>query len=174
MAAHASAGPGPTASQERERRTRRIVLWAFAGFVTAVLGANGTMILLAFKTSPGLAVSHAYERGLAYNDRLRAVREREEQGWEASLVLRQEGPLAGELELRLRDREGRPLSRAEVELLMLRPAEAGLDFRLPLQPRGGGRFTAELSFPKPGVWDALVAVRSPGGELHTRERLLAR
>ena len=158
----------------RERRTRRVVISSFAAFVVAVLGANGTMIMLAVRTTPGLAVPNAYERGLAYNDVLRAARDQARLGWQADLAFRQGSPLAGRLELQLRDREQQPISRAEIEVLLVRPAEAGLDFRAQLVARGAGLFASELIFPKPGVWDALVAIRGESGTLSRRERLMVR
>jgi nitrogen fixation protein FixH len=161
----------PSASRQ-EARSRRIALSALAAFAAVVLLMNGLMIMSAVQTFTGVAVKGAYERGLTYNRTLEAAHAQAELGWCAEVGFEQADPSAGKLSLRLHDSDGRPISGAEVEVVLFRPAQQGQDFRVCLNGTSAGVYQADLEFPAMGAWDAYLAARLHDASYQRRERLL--
>jgi nitrogen fixation protein FixH len=165
--------PMPAASRQ-ETRSRRIALSVLAAFAAIVLLVNGYMITTAVQTFTGVAVEGAYERGLAYNQTLEAVQAQAKLGWKGEIEFQQADPSAGKLSLRLQDADGQPISGAEVEVVLFRPAQDGHDFRAYLTGAGAGTYETDLTFPAAGVWDAYLAARARNASYQRRERLLVR
>jgi hypothetical protein len=67
-----------------------------------------------------------------------------------------------QFEIKIRDRQARLVSQAEVDVDygMVGMAQGS---RLATRPEGYGIFSTVLSFPMPGSWDVEVTVRRPGG-----------
>ncbi|WP_222184822.1 FixH family protein [Geminicoccus harenae] len=167
----ASASP---VDPRREARSRRIVLGSLAAFALVVLAMNGFLITMAVKTWRGLAVDSPYERGLSYNQTLEQVRAQTALGWQVEVAFRASAPSEGKLDVTLRDKAGQPISGAELEVVLVRPTQAGSDFRAYLNGVGSGVYQAELAFPAAGVWDAYLAARAGEDSYQRRERLLVR
>ena len=125
----------------------------FVGLFLVVLAANGTMIVIAVSTFTGLETTNAYEKGLAYNNRLAAAAEQERLGWDAQLAVTPKGEQQVALVLELADRLGNPIMAADVEAAFLRPVQEGHDVMLRLDDRGNGRYAAAIDLPLPGQWD---------------------
>jgi len=166
--------PASPADARQEARSRRIVLGSLAAFALIVLVMNGFLITMAAKTWTGLAVEGAYERGLNYNQTLEQARAQAALGWQMETSFSSSAPSEGRLDVTLRDGAGRPISGAELEVVLVRPTQAGSDFRTYLNGVGSGTYQAELTFPAAGVWDAYLAVRAGKDSYQWRERLLVR
>ncbi|NJO36865.1 MAG: hypothetical protein HC871_03600, partial [Rhizobiales bacterium] len=89
-------------------RTGSWIPWIFVGLFLVVLAANCTMITIAVSTFNGLKTPRAYEKGLAYNDTLRAAAEQRDLGWQASLDVSSTSTGRVTLALDLADRMGAP------------------------------------------------------------------
>ncbi len=72
-------------------------------------------------------------------------------------------PRAGDnqFEVKLRDRQGRPVSQAEVAVAY-GMGSMGHGSRMATRPEGYGIFSTVLSFPMAGTWQVEVLVRRPG------------
>lgn len=127
--------------------------WVFVGLFLLVLAVNVTMIAIAISTFTGLETTNAYQKGLAYNDRLTAAAEQESLGWKAALTVTPAESSRVSLELSLSDRLGSPITSAHVEATLLRPVQEGHDLTIPLEERQNGRYAAEVDLPLAGQWD---------------------
>lgn len=127
--------------------------WVFVGLFLLVLAANGTMIVIAVSTFTGLETTQAYEKGLAYNNRLAAAAEQDKLGWTAAFVAAPKGEKRVALELELTDRLGNAITSADVEAALVRPVQEGYDLAVRLDDQGNGRYAAEVDLPLPGQWD---------------------
>ena len=65
----------------------RWIPWALCSIFAAFLLANGIMIYFAVASWTGVGTENAYERGLAYNQTLDAVRAQEALGWQVEAEL---------------------------------------------------------------------------------------
>jgi hypothetical protein len=67
-----------------------------------------------------------------------------------------------QFEIKLRDRQGQPVSHAEVEV-GYSMGGMGHRSRVATRPEGYGIFSTVLTFPMAGTWTVEVEVRRPGG-----------
>ena len=135
--------------------------WIFVAMFGVVVAANGALVWLARASFSGLTDEGAYDKGIGYNRALEGAAAQAKLGWRADVAFVPFSAGKGAVEARLADREGKPLDGLELEILIRRPAEAGLDRRLTLVPQGAGLFRAEVTLPKSGQW--LVRVHAYRG-----------
>jgi len=155
-------------------RGDRWIPWSFVAFFAVVLIANGSLVVLAVKSWPGLETSSAYQRGLAYNKMLAAASEQAELGWKVGFHFVQDGPRRGVVQVDLEDRFGNLLRQAEVRAQFVRPTSEGSDLRLHLAHQTGGRYQAEVELPLEGQWDVRIAASSNGQIYRLSERIFLR
>jgi nitrogen fixation protein FixH len=147
------------------RRGDRWIPLLFFVFFGVVLIANGSLIVAAFVSWPGLETSSAYQRGLVYNKMLAAASEQAELGWKVGFDFAQDGPRRGIVEVDLEDHFGNMLRNAEVRAKFVRPTSEGSDFGVVLDHQIGGRYQAEVELPLEGQWDVRIAASS-GGQIY--------
>ena len=140
----------------------RWIPFAFVGFFAVVLVTNAAMIWLAFATWTGLETESAYQKGLAYNDRLAEARAQTARGWQVDVAFAERAPRRLAIALDLADRHGNPLERALVAATLLRPTHEGHDRRVALERRLHGRYAAEVELPLAGQWDVDLKVEAAG------------
>lgn len=126
--------------------------WIFVAMFGVVIVANGALIWFARSSFSGLTDEGAYDKGIGYNRALEGAAAQARLGWRADVGFVPSVAGRGAIEARITDRAGRPMDGLEAEILLRRPAEAGLDQRLALVPQGAGMFRAEVTVPKPGQW----------------------
>src|SRR4051794_15207153 len=68
-------------------RTSRFIPWIFVAGMLTVVAVNGALIYFATTTWSGMAINHAYDRGLAYNQVLAAAARQEALGWHVTAQL---------------------------------------------------------------------------------------
>lgn len=141
----------------------------FAAFFAVVLVANVALVLEARRSFNGLAEDNAYEKGLAYNDRLARNEKQRQEGWS--------GAVAYDLPTRrftviLSDRNG-PVTDARARLDLIRPVRRGEDMSVDLSPLSApGTYGAALPGVKPGQWDARVTAERNGQVFETQTRIV--
>ena len=148
--------------------------WLFVGLFMVVLAVNGTMITIAVSTFNGLETTSAYEKGLAYNQRLAAAAEQERLGWQGSIETQAQDDGRVTLTFKLADRKGEPIVAADVRARLDRPLQAGHDQSVVFDEAGGGRYIATVDLPLEGQWDVelMAAVRGQRYQLTERLHLL--
>lgn len=148
------------------RLTGRHVLLLVLGFFGLVIGANFAMVLLALDTFSGTVSDHAYQEGLAYNQRLAEAAEQQSRGWQGELVLTADG-----LALTLHTHDGQPVAGLALEVALSRPATTAYDRRLPLVEAAPGDYVAQAELAA-GVWLAVVEGSDAAGRpFRTEARL---
>jgi nitrogen fixation protein FixH len=174
MASASPASIGDSAAPPgRRRQPGHWIPWLFIGLFMIVLAANGVMIAIAVATFTGLETENAYQKGLAYNDRLEAVAEQERLGWRADFAATSGGGSQVELTLELADRLGAPIASAEVEARLVRPVQAGHDLTVRLEETDPGRYAAAVDLPLPGQWDVRLAAKARDSAYRLTERIQA-
>lgn len=134
---------------------------AFFGFIAAV---NAVMVTLAIRTHTGTVTEHAYEKGLAYNDVVRAEVDQEKLGWKGAITLEKshENLNAYAITFLLKDRNGTALHPTETTAKIFRPTQAGMDFEVALKNN-----EASITFPDKGLWE--VRVFATLGKVHYQQ-----
>lgn len=154
--------------------------YTFVGGFAVVMIANGALLYFATTTFSGLTTRQAYVEGLAYNDRVAEEQAQAALGWTLDVGLSSAvTPLsdapgrAARVRLTATDAAGRPLDGLAIEALVRRPTEQGLDQTVALAPVGPGAYQADLTLPKPGLWDILFTARQGEDTFRLRRRLNA-
>ena len=136
--------------------------YIFVGGMLVIIAVNVVLILFATGTFTGLETEHHYDRGLAYNDNLRAAEAQEALGWTVSVDYVKTDPPAGAdphgitLEAHFKDRDGQPIDDLDVRAMLVRPTSAGHDRQADMAPQGAGRYTAHVGLPLMGLWNIRV------------------
>lgn len=142
-------------------------LWVPGLFVLGfliVIAVNGILIFEAVRSFSGLETDSAYEKGLHYNQALAAAANNARIGWHAEPIVRP-GRIAGkaadrELEIVVTDRAGAPVTGLQVQAILVRPTNAGMDTPLSLTDRGNGHYGAVFTPKGLGNWDLRISARS--------------
>ncbi len=110
---------------------------------------------------PGV-VSHDYqEKEAQYNAYLAQVEAQKRRGWQVKKGWRHK-PRVGQPEdfiVTVHDREGRPVTGAEVHGRFLRTSNSRDDFDFRLAEVGGGEYRARIAMPLAGLWRLVLEVR---------------
>jgi nitrogen fixation protein FixH len=151
----------------------RPYLWLIAGFAVMILTANATMVTIALSSWRGLDTDEPYIQGLNYNQELEERAAQAALGWQLGVTAEQTGPRTLSLAVVPVDGEGRLLSGAAVDGMLVRPTQEGADVPVRLDP-AGGRYAGELVVPMPGIWDLKLTVAHQGERLRHEERVYLR
>jgi nitrogen fixation protein FixH len=160
-----------TSESALDSRRSLWIPWALCGIFAVFLIANGIMVYFAGESWTGLETEGAYEKGLAYNDTIAAAAAQAALGWQVDI---QAGPAdQGEawVDVRLEDREGRPIVARQVWARLVRPTSEGHDRETALASLGAGHYRGVIDLPLPGQWDLRVRVEHAGGVYHTNRRV---
>lgn len=145
----------------------RWIPWAFAGAMLLVVVVNMVMVYFATSTFTGVTVQRSYERGRGYEEVIAEAARQDALGWKAEVAL-----AGGALRVTATDREGRPVQ-GRVEGVLVRPLE-GTAIPLGFNATGGGRWSAEVQPPRPGVWEARLTLFGPNETaFDIRQRVMA-
>lgn len=169
--------PAATAPPQAGPQTRQpgwYIPWLFVAFFAVVVSVNGVMLYFALSTWTGLETEDHFRKGIAYNRDLAGARAQAERGWQVDSLFTPSGSRAGQIDLIFRDRDGQPLDGLRAEVTFVRPTSSGKDFATRLAPLGEGRYTAQITLPLPGQWDAQVFAVHPSGDYQKTYRILVR
>jgi nitrogen fixation protein FixH len=129
----------------------RRVFWYFIAFFGLFMAVDAVMATLALKTNTGVVTQQPYEEGLAYNRTLEEAQKQADLGWHGIIDYKR-----GQLTFVLNDASGRPLSGAAVKAKIERPVAEGMDRVVTLTQTGPGRYSAPVTFEKPGKWNVRI------------------
>jgi nitrogen fixation protein FixH len=145
--------------------------WALGGIFLVFLIANGVMVYFAGRSWTGLETEGAYEKGLAYNDTIAAAEAQAALGWRVDVETGVANAREAWVEVRLEDRDGRPIAAQRVWVRLVRPTSEGHDRTASLTPVGAGRYRGLIDLPLPGQWDLRVWIEHAGGVYQTSHRV---
>jgi len=146
----------------------------FVGGFLVVVGVNGALIYFAQDTFSGLETASPYERGLDYNKTLAAEAAVEQLGWQSQVQISAESAGSHSLQVRLADRDGRPLDGLTVVAYLVRPSNEGLDTTVIPRPMGDGRYAASFVLPAAGQWDLRLVAHNDDLAWQHSERLFVK
>ena len=146
----------------------------FVGGFLVVIGVNGTLIYFARDTFSGLETASPYERGLDYNKALAAEAAQDRLGWQSQIQISGESDGARSLQVRLTDRDGRPLDGLTVVAYLVRPSSEGLDTTVMPRPLGDGRYGTSFVLPAAGQWELRLVAHSDDVAWQRSERLFVK
>lgn len=141
----------------------------FPGIIFVLLGINLCVVVitvyLAHTDRSFAVVPDYYGKALAWNE-VAAQRERNrELGWTANIEVGGVGVSGRTVAVRLQDREGDPITGADVEILAFHNARASAQYRTTLDDAGDGVYRAVMPLHDAGVWEFRVRARTEEGTL---------
>ncbi|WP_295451767.1 FixH family protein [uncultured Thiodictyon sp.] len=145
---------------------------AWIGLVATVLVVNATFIYFAIATNPGLVADDYYDRGQHYEKTL-ASRLAKDPGWTQRIDIPDDlkASVPATILVTLVDKAGVPVTPDQVTFFAYRSSDKARDFAVPMTADSPGRYSARVTFPLFGAWDALIAVRHGEDEVTTGERI---
>lgn len=143
--------------------TGRHVLLAMVAFFGVVFAVNGVFLYSALSTHTGVVANEPYRKGLAYNDRIEADIKQHALGWQGDVAVPEK---AGDVSVKLSDREGRPLTGLALNGRISRPSTSDLDRALTFKDAGNGIYVAAVEALQEGSWviDLQAAEMKSSGE----------
>lgn len=125
--------------------------------IAVIIGVTMTVatIVVGSRTFEGTVAKDAYMEGLQWDAARRA---RQESGWKAALVSSRLPTGRSDLQVRLLDRNGRPLLGASVVIDISRPETSRYDRSYVADEVGSGLFSAAVDLPRFGRWQLRTTV----------------
>ena len=134
---------------------RGVLVWLF-GFFGIVFAMNTYFIVASSRTFRGEDEQKPYLQGMEYNQTLARHAQQAALGWTTVITAARLPSGDVRIEVRMRDRAGRPLTDSRLAGELRHPSDANRDRALPLTEHETGTYLAQLSHVSPGVWDVLV------------------
>ena len=164
--------PTLSAEERADLWANRWVPWMFVLAFLVVGAVNAVFVYLAIHSHTGLVTEQAYEKGLAFNQTLAKAEAMQALGWNFSVELTSEDILS----VRLVDKSGNPIQKAQVKGRMVRPVKSGYDYEINLaeQMKVGesGVYQARLRPPLPGSWTVHLVATQNGQSFEKSEALV--
>lgn len=151
-------------------RWPRAYLWLIGGFVALIFTANAIMVTVALSSWRGLQAEEPYIQGLNYNDELARRAQQAALGWQLGVDVEQTGPLSLAIAVTPVDGGGRLLTDAEIDGMLVRPTQEGLDVPIRLVAVGP-RYAGAAEVSMPGIWDLRLTIRHGEETLGHQERV---
>jgi len=148
-------------------RSDRMIPWMIVGFFVVVAAVNVVFISLAISSHSGVVVDKAYQRGLAYNDVIKAAEAQDTLGWSVDVLL-----TVDRLQAVLTDASGQPIEDALVTARLQRPVKDSWDQKVDLAAGEGGLYSAAFDPIKGGQWTVKVDIVWKQQSYHYQDRFL--
>ena len=161
-----------SAEERADLWANRWVPWMFVLAFLVVGAVNAVFVYLAIHSHTGLITEQAYEKGLAFNQTLAKAEAMKALGWNFSVELTSEDILS----VRLVDKSGNPVQKAQVKGRMVRPVKSGYDYEINLaeQMKVGesGVYQVLLRPPLRGSWTVHLVATQNGQSFEKSEALV--
>ncbi len=136
----------------------RHVLFALIAFFGVMFVVNAVFVYFAVTTFSGGDTSNPYQKGLHYNETLKADARQAERGWKTEAAY---DGRTGRLTLSFIDKTAAPVTGLHIAALLGRPATDKEDRRLDLTEISQGVYAATVDL-SPGFWILSLASRGSG------------
>lgn len=138
--------------------------WLIILIAMIAFGISGSIVLMSItmNNGPNLVDKEYYEQGRKYEATvLQQAAEREALGWDMQLTIPSTiigetityllGP-SGTYQFSLKDRNGKPVTGAQVTLFAYRPSDSKADLRASMVEVSAGSYQGDLELPLQGAW----------------------
>jgi nitrogen fixation protein FixH len=155
-----------------EAPRRSIIPWLFPMGLALVVVVNTVLLLFALRSSPGLVVNNAYERGRGYGAVIERTEAQDALGWQFDV--RHDGG-AGLIVVRLADGKGGAIPGLVVSAIADRPIGPLAAIDVPLAAAGRTNYAGRFTPPARGAWDITVTAQDAAGhEFRATRRVIVR
>ena len=162
-------------SQSSKRALRNPWVVGWIALLLVVVTVNAGMIITAFTTNPGLVKDDYYEQGKDYERTVLQLMEALKRlGWNVSMdagAVKTGQPAL--LEIRVTDREAKPVSGLEGFLQLYRPSDGDQDAVVSVSEVEPGLYQARYTVMLKGVWDLLLTLKHEQDEYTVEQRIHA-
>lgn len=155
-----------------EQRDNKRFPWYFVMFFAGIALIDGVLVTLAVRTNTGLVTEHPYEQGLAYNQVVKAETSQEALGWSAEMRADVTAPNTAEVTALLKDSSGNAIRLERVYAVFTRPTQSGMDFTAELTRAPEQMWRANVTFPKPGLWEMRLYAKNSEHVFQQAERIV--
>jgi nitrogen fixation protein FixH len=139
------------------------------GTMGIVFLVNAYMVYDAYRTFPGVAGTDGFDLSNQYNQVLVAAHQQAALGWQIEAEVTSEHyPV-----LRLTDRNGAPLTEADISARAERPLGPEDATALTFRPIGDGRYQTDTSLFS-GQWDVMLTVQADGRQFNATRRVVVK
>ncbi len=151
---------------------RSIIPWLFPMGLALVVAVNMVLLLFALRSSPGLVVTNAYERGRSYDVEIERSEAQDALGW--VLDIRHDSG-AGRIVGRLAYTQGGYIPGLVVSAIADRPIGRLAAIDVPLSAVGSARYAGSFRPEARGAWDiTVIAQDGAGHEFRATRRVIVR
>lgn len=160
-------------SQKNKEALKNPWVWGLIIFLFTFLAANAIFIYLAFKSPPNLVVPDFYERGKRYEDTQKRIEEEKALGWTGLLMapVKTRVNQTQRYDVLIQGKNSVSLVLDSVTINAYRPSDARADFSSEMKPQSPGKYSAEISFSLPGIWDLIVVAKQGEQEFLVTKRI---
>lgn len=154
--------------------TGRTVLVGMLGFFGVVTAVNAAMIYLAVSSHTGVVTTSSYRAGNGWQAEIEAAQAQLARNWQVEAVIDRAGDGAA-VEVRVRDRNGAPVTGLAVATLLRSPIREADDLEAALTETETGRYRGKVAAIAPGNWTLLIDAAEAGVRVfHSESRLFVR
>ncbi len=137
------------------------VLYILLGFFGVMVAVNGVFVFFALTSFSGLSVQDSYKRGLNYNIEIKSAEYQSARGWKVDLGVDALGGNRVLISLKLKDKNGKNISRLGAVATLHRPLGAIKDISQTML-KSKGSFETEFEVDTTGQWDLVIEVAGGG------------
>lgn len=146
----------------------KYIPWMFVAFFVVIALVDTVFVTLAVKTQTGLVTEKAYETGLEYNKILKSSESQKLLGWSYDLQIAKDGSIR----LVLKDKDGKEIQNAKIDVLCFRTVQDGMDINMNLKETAPGIYEGHPSYPKSGAWKLFITVNANKQTYHINKDIV--
>jgi nitrogen fixation protein FixH len=148
--------------------TGRTILSALLTTFGIVFVVNGIFVYFAVTTWPGLSQTDAYEKGLRYNEVIKAAQRQRDLGWQSDVTF----AANGQIHVRIDGPGDRMIVVARADLTLERPFGDVASRTVRLSQRQDGTLSAQTAPFIAGNWHATLTVVGAAGETYRMQHVV--
>lgn len=142
--------------QSGELTGRTVLAWLL-GFFGVIFAVNAVLVEAATSTFSGLERANPYKAGIAYEQDIAAAKAQNALQWSVTGKLKRAASGATQLDVVLRDRDGKAPDGINLEAELMHPTDARRDHRFVLHATGSASFAGDTRSDA-GQWDLVIDV----------------
>lgn len=146
------------------RKSDKYIPLYFVAFFVVVAIVNGFFVYFAISTNTGVVTENAYEKGLHYNTALKQAENAK--NVVQNLSFKQTSKDNALVKYSIETKE----NISSVVVQIIRPLEGDYNLEVQLK-RKKDFYSANISFPKKGVWDLLAIAKTDNAEFRKKQRI---
>lgn len=173
MAREDMADAGTASDVLAPRLSGRRVLGYLLTFFAVVFAVNGTMIMLAIDTLPGVEVDSAYRASLAFNSEVSRAQQQAARNWHVTAHVERSGGGNAQLRLEARDAQDMRLGGVAFSARLARPTDQREDRVFRITEPEAGIYRGDTQNVGPGQWELVIeGMRGTDRVFLSRNRLV--